>query len=112
MRWLVAIVVIGCGSPGVPPAAPSSAPSSPSAREATIALPGGANALWWDAGAATLYLTDSNTSAVVTWTDKSGLAPAGALPASESGVSLGGIVRRGDGSLVIANFGFGTHGGL
>lgn len=73
---------------------------------------GGANALWWDAASSTLYLTDSNASSLMTWTDADGLQVAGAIPADEAGVSLGGIVRRGDGTLLISSFGFGTHGGM
>lgn len=36
----------------------------------------------------------------------------GTLPADAAGVSLGGIVRRSNGTLLIASFGFGTHGGM
>lgn len=75
-------------------------------------MPGGGNALWWDAASSTLYLTDSGTSALMTWTDAAGLQVATQLPAGTAGVSLGGIVRRADGSLLIASFGFGTQGGM
>jgi hypothetical protein len=80
--------------------------------ETAIVLPGGANALWWDAAAATLYLTDSNASALMTWTDAGGFQLASAVPAGPAGVSLGGIVRRPDGAFVVASFGFGTEGGM
>ena len=80
--------------------------------EQAVVLPGGGNALWWDAASSTLYLTDSHASALVAWTAAAGLHPVATLPADAAGVSLGGIVRRADGTLVVANFGFGTHGGL
>jgi hypothetical protein len=117
MRWLLAIAVCGCAAhPDV-----ADRPVHPEASRAGIAklptdvaitLSGGANALWWDAASATLYLTDSNASSLLTWTDADGLQVAGTLPADAVGVSPGGIVRRGDGTLLIASFGFGTHGGI
>ncbi|HEX3481247.1 MAG TPA: hypothetical protein VHT91_39815 [Kofleriaceae bacterium] len=122
MRWLLAIAICGCATPPAAggaarpeaprpeaprPEAPRAAPS-----EAAIALPGGANALWWDAASSTLYLTDSNASALLAWSDAGGLRTETALPADPAGVSLGGFVRRGDGTTVIASFGFGTKGGL
>lgn len=130
MRWFLAIAFCGCATssssgpagaagPGAAaerPVAPQgaaavSAPTAPPA-EVSLSLPGGANALWWDAERATLYLTDSNTSSLVTWTDAGGLQPTDALPAGSAGVSLGGIVRRPDGTLVVASFGFGSQGGM
>jgi len=121
MRWLLAIAICGCATPPAaggaarpeaprPEAPRAAAPAVPSAT--AIALPGGANALWWDAASSTLYLTDSNASALMAWSDAGGLRMDTALPASPAGVSLGGIVRRGDGTTVIASFGFGTQGGL
>jgi hypothetical protein len=77
-----------------------------------VALSGGANALWWDATSSVLYLTDSNTSSLLTWTDAEGIREVCSLPADAAGVSLGGIVRRSDGTLLIASFGFGTQGGM
>lgn len=118
MRWLLAITLCGCaahagaGAPERPP--PPAAPHAPAATapgDVTVALSGGANALWWDAAASTLYLTDSNTSSLLTWTDAGGIREVCALPADAAGVSLGGIVRT-DGTLLIANFGFGVRGGL
>src|SRR5262245_65699515 len=90
MRWLLAIAVCGCaagptgGEQPVRPVPPPAEAAKPSAATA-IPLPGGANALWWDAAAATLYLTDSNTSAVMTWTDGGGFQLASALPAGRGG---------------------------
>ncbi|HEY0992806.1 MAG TPA: hypothetical protein VGD80_37385 [Kofleriaceae bacterium] len=132
MRWLLATAVFGCAvfgcavsgcaisgcaagpTGGQQPARPVPPPSE-AARppaETAIALPGGASSLWWDAAAATLYLTDSNASALMAWTDAGGFQLASALPAGPAGVSLGGIVRRPDGSFVVASFGFGTEGGM
>jgi hypothetical protein len=117
MRWLLAIAICGCTAPPagaggpVHPEAPHGAAVNVPA-DVTLSLPGGANALWWDAASSTLYLTDSNTSALATWTDAGGLQVGAALPAEAAGVSLGGIVRRGDGTMLIASFGFGTQGGL
>ena len=122
MRWLLAIVLGSCAAPAASvvehPATPSAVTAKAAAAEAAppaeqvIALPGGGNALWWDAASSTLYLTDSNASSLVAWTAAAGLQPVAQLPADAAGVSLGGIVRRPDGTLVVANFGFGTHGGL
>jgi len=117
MRWLLAIAVCGCAARptgGEQPARPVPPPTEAAKPPADIALslPGGGNALWWDAAGATLYLTDSNASALMTWTDAGGLQAASALPAGAAGVSLGGIVRRPDGTLLVANFGFGTEGGM
>ncbi|HEX7839075.1 MAG TPA: hypothetical protein VF469_16470 [Kofleriaceae bacterium] len=117
MRWLLAVTLCGCAAhPGAAdrPVRPEASHPAPAAAPADVAitLDGGANALWWDAASSTLYLTDSNASAVMTWSDADGLQVAGALPADEAGVSLGGIVRRGDGTLLVASFGFGTHGGM
>jgi hypothetical protein len=106
MRLLLAIVLSSCAAGAPRPVEPAPA------KDVDVALAGGANALWWDAATSTLYLTDSNTSALVTWTERGGLQSVAAVPAGTAGVSLGGIVRRPDGSTVIANFGFGTQGGL
>jgi hypothetical protein len=124
MRWLLAIAVCGCAAPssgagGVAdrPVSPATAPAeAPRAAQPpadiSVTLPGGANALCWDAAGSTLYLSDSNASSLVTWTDAGGLQPSDALPAGSAGVSLGGIVRRADGTLLIVSFGFGTQGGM
>jgi hypothetical protein len=117
MRWLLAIAVCGCATPPAgaggaarPETPHAAAPAVPA--DVAISLPGGANALWWDAASSTLYFTDSNASALMTWTDAGGLHVETELPAAAAGVSLGGIVRRGDGATLIASFGFGTQGGL
>lgn len=119
MRWLLVVALCSCaghagaGSADRPPTVvPRHAEPAKAPGDVTVALSGGANALWWDAGSATLYLTDSNTSALLTWTDADGIREASSLPADPAGVSLGGLVRRSDGTLLIASFGFGTHGGL
>jgi hypothetical protein len=51
----------------------------------TVALSGGANALWWDAAASVLYLTDSNTSSLLAWTDAEGIREVCSLPADAAG---------------------------
>jgi hypothetical protein len=117
MRWFLAVTLCGCAAhPGVAdrPVRPEASRAAPATPPADIAITrdGGANALWWDPASSTLYLTDSNASSLMTWTDADGLQVAGALPADEAGVSLGGIVRRSDGTLLISSFGFGTHGGM
>jgi hypothetical protein len=77
-----------------------------------VPLPGGANALLWDAATSTLYLTDSNADALLRWTDRSGIETVGTLPPATAGVGLGGMVRRADGTTLIAAFGFGKQGTL
>lgn len=115
MRFLpafaVAMLVGACGGGAKPVPAPPVQPARPAASQ-VVPLAGGANALWWDAASATLYLTDSNAASLVAWTDKGGLARVATVPAGTAGVSLGGLVRRADGSTVVANFGFGKQGGL
>jgi hypothetical protein len=105
----------GCAHDAAPAArsgpAPAAAPEA-ATPDAAVALAGGANALWWDAARATLYLTDNNTSALLARTAAGGLQPVATLPAGSAGVSLGGLVRRADGTIIVANFGFGTQGGL
>jgi len=118
MRSLLrfAIVLATCGAcshaptASAPPVAPSAPPAA--ASDKVIPLAGGGNALWWDAASATLYLTDSNASALIAWTEAGGLTPVATVPAGTAGVSLGGVVRRADGTTIVANFGFGTQGGL
>jgi hypothetical protein len=75
-------------------------------------LPGGANALRWDEATSTLYLTDANADALLKYTDAAGIQTVGTLPAASAGISLGDIVKRADGSVIIPNFGFGTQGNL
>lgn len=116
MRFLtacaVAILVGGCGGAAKPPVA-GAEPAKPVVPAAQVVpLEGGANALWWDAATATLYLTDSNAAALLAWTADKGVTKVATVPAGTAGVSLGGIVRRADGATVIANFGFGKQGGL
>ena len=119
MRWLLAITVCGCaahagsGSAERPP--PPAVPHAEVARapgDVTVALSGGANAVWWDASASVLYLTDNNSSSLLTWSDSKGIQEVSSLPADAAGVSLGGIVRRNDGTMLVASFGFGVRGGL
>jgi hypothetical protein len=83
---------------------------SPDAPQQTvITLNGGANALWWDAATSTLFLTDNNADALISWTPANGLQTVATLPAETAGVSLGGIVKQADGSFLVMNFGFGSQ---
>lgn len=117
MRCLVlAIALCACGHAATnlePPAragggSGTQAVAAPADR--VVALAGAANALCWDAATSTLYLTDSNADSLLRWTDAGGLDTVGALPAGSAGISLGGIVKRGDGTVLVASFGFGTQG--
>lgn len=110
---LIAIALTACGGPAAPPAAPAP-PTPPPAAVAPqiVQLAGAGNALWWDATSSTLYLTDSNADALIQWTDRGGLQTVGALPQATGGVGLGGIVRRPDGTTLVASFGFGKQGTL
>jgi hypothetical protein len=79
-------------------------------RTKTVMLTGGANGLMFDAANKTLYLTDNNTDALLKYTDAGGIATVGTLPAGSAGISLGDIVHRSDGTILVTNFGFGTQG--
>jgi hypothetical protein len=59
-----------------------------------------------------LYLTDNNTDSLVQWTEAGGLQPVGSFPPAVAGISLGGIVRRADGTTLVTSFGFGKEGTL
>jgi len=67
------------------------------------------NGLFWDATTETLYIADNANDRVMTWTDKAGLQVLVTLP-GPAGNDVGGIVRLADGTLVVAEFGFGTSG--
>jgi hypothetical protein len=126
MRSLLLAIALGaCGGaatkqPDVPAApAPAAAPTTPvatapgpAAAEIVVPLTGGGNALWWDATSHALYLTDNNANALIQWTDAGGLQPVGTLPAGAAGISLGGIVKRADGTILVTSFGFGKEGTL
>lgn len=106
-----AIALAGCATPATTPATIPAAPTAEAAAADTIiALAGGGNALWWDDAGKTLYLTDNNTGALVQWTEAGGLQQVAAFPQSPAGVSLGGIVRRPDGTTFVTSFGFGKEG--
>jgi hypothetical protein len=118
MRFvLLAIALAACGGGAAPAAsttpAPAPAPAAPApAVDKDVELAGGANALWWDAAAKTLYLTDNNADALLAWTDAGGLATIATLPSGAAGISLGSIVRRPDSSTLITSFGFGKEGAV
>lgn len=77
-----------------------------------IALAGPANGLLWDAASSTLYFTDNTADALLRYTDAGGVETVAALPAATMGISLGDIVKRSDGTILVASFGFGTQGTL
>ncbi|HWU87183.1 MAG TPA: hypothetical protein VN253_07910 [Kofleriaceae bacterium] len=80
---------------------------------ATFMLAGGANALLWDSATSTLYLTDNNADALLTWTGATtGVQQVGTFPAATAGISLGDLVKRADGTILTTSFGFGTQGTL
>lgn len=122
--FLIAIALTACGSTPAKPVEPAApAASSPAAAPATVAaaapaaevvvpLVGGGNAVVWDAGTSTLYLTDSNADALLRWTDHGRLETVGGFPAATGGVGLGDIVRRPDGTILVTSFGYGKQGTL
>ncbi|HTR54915.1 MAG TPA: hypothetical protein VMJ10_29715 [Kofleriaceae bacterium] len=73
---------------------------------------GGANALLWDATASTLYYTDNTADALDKYTTGTSGSQVATLPTSTGGISLGGMLEQGDGSILIANFGFGQAGSI
>lgn len=79
---------------------------------ATFTLTGGANSLLWDAATSTLYLTSNEPGTLYTWTDQRKLENAGNFPAVSGAQSLGDLVKRSDGTVLAASFGFGTQGTL
>lgn len=109
----------GCGdnSKAAPPdAPPADAPDvdAPDNRRgpATINLTASANSLTWDAASNTLLLTDNTTNSLVTWSDADGANTVGPFPPQTAGSSLGDLVKRSDGRVLTANFGFGTQGNI
>ncbi|HEX4423241.1 MAG TPA: hypothetical protein VH165_35265 [Kofleriaceae bacterium] len=77
----------------------------------SIELAGGANGLYWDDAAHTLYLTDENANTLLTYTDAAGIATVTALPVEASGSNPGGITRLASGTLLTPNFAMGTSAG-
>jgi DNA-binding beta-propeller fold protein YncE len=116
MRLLLVAILLGaCGGSakpaGVSPAIEEArAAPAPVPADVVVPLAGGGNALAWDAASSTLYLTDNNADALLQWTDAGGLQPVATFPPSAAGISLGGIVRRADGSTLVTSFGFGKEG--
>lgn len=75
-------------------------------------LPGGGNAVYWDATDSALYLTDDGHGTLVKWTDANSFQTFGTFPTVTGGVALGQIVRRSDATFLVPSFGFGTQGTL
>jgi DNA-binding beta-propeller fold protein YncE len=94
----------------VPAAVAPNPPATPA--EPVLPLAGGANALAWDTATSTLYLTDSNADTLLRWTAHHGIETVATLPPATAGVGLGAIVRRADGSTLVAAFGYGKQGTL
>jgi hypothetical protein len=121
LSWVV-VALAACGGNSSHPDAPVAIDShaidahpdaTPDAPAATaVELTGGANALLWDAVSSTLYLTDNDADALLEWTSAGGVETVATLPSETAGISLGGIVKQGDGSLLVMNFGFGSQAAL
>jgi hypothetical protein len=67
-------------------------------------------AVFWDYASETLFISDNENNQVWTWTDSAGLTPYGTTEATdgeiEAGATLvGQVVRRADGTVVVARFG-------
>jgi hypothetical protein len=120
---LLLLVVAACGSSTSKPKdaaqdskafldspAVQDAPPPDASADIAVTLAGGANALRWDAATSTLYLTDNTADALVKWTAAGGLQTVATLPTESAGISLGDILELPDGTILIANFGFGTQG--
>lgn len=119
MRSLLLLsLLVACGGENdarvdAPPADDAAPDAADPRGPATYTLAGGANSLLWDAATTTLYLTDSNANALLKWTDAGGFQQVGMFPAATAGVSLGDLVRRGNGGTILTpSFGFGTQGTL
>lgn len=78
----------------------------------TISLTGPANSLYWDDAASTLYLTNSMTHALNKFTDLNAVQEVAVLPVGTAAISYGDMVKQGGGTVLIANFGFGTEGNI
>ena len=115
MRTAIALLIgAACSNKPAPvkESPPLAAPVTPArADRNTIELPGDANGLYWHDGEHALYFTDDTHDDLVRWTDRKGVTEIARLPPAAK-VSYGGLVRTGDGSFVIAVFGFGTDGGV
>ncbi|HEY4239506.1 MAG TPA: hypothetical protein VGM88_06805 [Kofleriaceae bacterium] len=85
-------------------------PDAPADQVVTLA--GGANALLWDASTSTLFLTNDTAGTLQTWTAAAGVVDYATFPAESAGLSLGGIVKQANGTILVANFGFGSQGTL
>lgn len=114
---LWALACSSCGDDSARPARDAAtqdaAPDAdPRRGPSTVVLSGSANALAWDAATGTLLLTDNTTNSLVSWSDAGGAVTVGPFPPQTAGSSLGDLVKRGDGTILTANFGFGTQGSI
>lgn len=78
-------------------------------RHQSIELAGGANGLYWDDAAQTLFLTDDSANTFLKYTDAAGVQTVATLPAA-AGSNPGGIARLADGTFVTPNFVMGQAG--
>src|SRR5262245_14876146 len=115
LSYSLLVVLVACGGSKQSSVDAPSVDSTPAIDAAdprgpkTIELPGGANALMWDAAASKLYLTDNNANSLLSYTDANGIQTVGTWPTGGM-ISLGDLVKRSDGSILCANFGFGSTG--
>lgn len=93
-------------------AAVDAPPDAPS--QTVIDLAGGANALLWNDATHTLFLTNDDTDKLQKYTDAGGVVDVATLPTTTAanGISLGGIIQRATGQILVADFGFGTDGNI
>lgn len=107
---------LGCSPSTSPPseagtdaAVTPDAPAVPT--NASLAVDGDPNGLYWDSASSTLYVADDANNRILTYTDASGIAVYANLPpASASGPGLGQLIPLSDGSLLVTRFGYGTTG--
>jgi hypothetical protein len=108
---VLAAACSSCGDNRGP--APDAAPQEdPRRGPTTVTLTGSANALTWDAATSTLLLTDNTSNSLIAWSDADGARTISPFPPQSAGSSLGALVKLADGTVLAANFGFGTQGSI
>ncbi len=92
----------------------SDAAVTPDAAVDHVALTGTVNGLAWDDASSTLFLTNDSSDKLQKYTDAAGIQDVATLPAAASamGISLGDVVKRSDGSFLVASLGFNTEGAV
>jgi len=121
LSFATVILAAACGSssssktPDAPSMQQIDAPKMIDAAPALVQVSlgqGGANALLWDAATSTLWYTDNTADYLDKYTTGTSGMQVASLPTSTGGISLGGMVEQADGTIVIANFGFGQAGSV